>query len=140
MLHRILMRVLKKDFLKAEEKNYFDRMCALASKREKEAADAERGSIKYKQVEYMSYRVGQDFDGVISGVSQWGIYVEEKKSKCEGMVRLRDIGDDFYIYDEKKLRIFGENSGDEYRIGDRIRIKVKSADLELKQIDYQLVK
>ncbi len=70
MLHRILMRVLKKDFIKKEEKGYFDRMCALASRREKEATDAERGSVKYKQVEYMSYRVGQTFDGVVSGVSQ----------------------------------------------------------------------
>lgn len=140
MLHRILMRVLKKDFPKKEEKAYFDRMCELASKREKEAADAERGSIKYKQVEYMSYRVGQTFDGVVSGISQWGIYVEEKKSKSEGMIRLKDLGDDFYIYDEKKSRIFGENSGESYRIGDRIKIKVKDTNMELRQIDYQLIK
>ncbi|MEI6352571.1 MAG: ribonuclease R [Candidatus Nomurabacteria bacterium] len=140
MLHRILMRVLKKDFPKAEEKSYFDRMCDLASKREKEAADAERGSIKYKQVEYMSYRVGQTFDGVVSGVSQWGIYVEEKKSKSEGMIRLKDLGQDFYMYNEKEGRIVGENSGEGWRIGDRIRIKVKGADLDLKQIDYELIK
>lgn len=140
MLHRILMRVLKKDFPKKEEKAYFDRMCELASKREKEAADAERGSIKYKQVEYMSYRVSQTFDGVVSGISQWGIYVEEKKSKSEGMIRLKDLGDDFYIYDEKKSRIFGENSGESWRIGDRIKIKVKGINLELRQIDYELIK
>jgi ribonuclease R len=140
MLHRILMRVLKKDFPKKEEKAYFDRMCDLASKREKEAADAERGSIKYKQVEYMSYRIGQTFDGVVSGISQWGIYVEEKKSKSEGMIRLKDLGDDFYIYDEKKSRIFGENSGESFRIGDRIKIKVKDTKMELRQIDYQLIK
>lgn len=140
MLHRILTRVLKKDFPKAEEKPFFDRMCDLASKREKEAQDAERGSVKYKQVEYMSYRTGQIFDGIVSGVSQWGIYVEEAKSKSEGMVRLRDLGDDFYIYDEKKSRIFGENSGVQFRIGDRIKIKVKSTNLDLKQIDYELIK
>ena len=140
MLHRILMRVLKKDFPKKEEKAYFDRMCDLASKREKEAADAERGSIKYKQVEYMSYRVGQTFDGVVSGISQWGIYVEEKKSKSEGMIRLKDLGDDFYIYDEKKSRIFGENGGEQWRIGDRIKIKVKGINMELRQIDYELIK
>ena len=140
MLHRILMRILKKDFVKKEEKAYFDRMCELASKREKEAADAERGSIKYKQVEYMSYRLGQVFDGVVSGISEWGIYVEEKKSKSEGMIRLKDLGEDFYIYDQKKSRIFGENSGEEYRIGDRIKIKVKNTNLELRQIDYELVK
>ena len=140
MLHRILMRVLKKDFPKKEEKAYFDRMCDLASKREKEAADAERGSIKYKQVEYMSYRVGQTFNGVVSGISQWGIYVEEKKSKSEGMIRLKDLGDDFYIYDEKKSRIFGENGGEQWRIGDRIKIKVKDTNMELRQIDYELIK
>lgn len=140
MLHRILMRVLKKDFPKKEEKAYFDRMCDLASKREKEAADAERGSIKYKQVEYMSARVGQTFDGIVSGISQWGIYVEEKKSKSEGMIRLKDLGDDFYIYDEKKSRIFGENSGENWRIGDRIKIKVKGTNMELRQIDYELIK
>ncbi|MDQ1281750.1 MAG: ribonuclease [Patescibacteria group bacterium] len=140
MLHRILMRILKKDFPKKEEKAYFDRMCDLASKREKEAADAERGSIKYKQVEYMSYRVGQTFDGIVSGISQWGIYVEEKKSKSEGMIRLKDLGDDFYIYDEKKSRVFGENGGEQWRIGDRIKIKVKDTNMELRQIDYELIK
>lgn len=140
ILHRILMRVLKKDWIKKEEKGYFDRMCALASRREKEASDAERGSIKYKQVEYMSYRIGKIFDGVVSGVSQWGIYVEEMKSKSEGMIRLKDLGDDFYIYSEKNSNIVGENSGEEWRIGDRIKIKVKSTNLELRQIDYKLVK
>lgn len=140
MLHRILMRVLKKEFPKAEEKPYFDRMCDLASKREKEAQDAERGSIKYKQVEYMSYRLGQIFEGIVSGVSQWGIYVEEVKSKSEGLIRLRDLGEDFYIYNEKQSKIFGENSGEQFRIGDRVKIKVKNANLDLKQIDYELVR
>jgi len=139
MIHRILMRVLKKEWPKIDEKAFFDRMCSLASKREKEAADAERGSIKYKQVEYMSYRVGQTFEGVVSGVSQWGIYVEEKKSKCEGMIRLKDLGKDFFVYNQKKSCITGENSGEEYRIGDRVKIKVKSANLELRQIDYELI-
>jgi ribonuclease R len=140
MLHRILTRVLKKNFPKSEEKLYFDRMCELANKREKEAQGAERGSVKYKQVEYMSYRLGQIFDGVVSGVSQWGIYVEESKSKSEGMIRLRDLGDDFYIYDEKKSRIFGENSGEQFRVGDRIKIRVKNTNLDLKQIDYELIR
>lgn len=140
MLHRILMRVLKKDWIRAEEKGYFDRMCALASRREKEAADAERGSVKYKQVEYMSYRIGQTFDGIVSGVSQWGIYVEEAKSRSEGMIRLKDLGEDFYIYNEKDSTIRGENGGEQFRIGDRVKIKVKATNLELKQIDYELVK
>lgn len=139
LLHRILMRVLKKDWLETSEKGYLDRMCELASQREKEAQEAERGSIKYKQVEYMSYRVGQEFVGVISGVSQWGVYVEELKSKSEGMVRLRDLGEDFYMYDEKKSLVYGENSGATFRIGDRVKIKVKSTNLDLKLIDYQLL-
>ncbi len=140
ILHRILMRVLKKDWIKKEEKGYFDRMCALASHREKEAADAERGSVKYKQVEYMSYRIGQTFDGVVSGVSQWGIYVEEAKSRSEGMIRLKDLGEDFYIYNEKDSSIRGENGGEQFRIGDRVKIKVKATNLELRQIDYKLIK
>ncbi len=140
LLHRLLFKVLKKDWIKEGDRSYFNRMCEMANKREKEAADAERDSIKYKQVEYMGYRIGQTFPGVVSGVTQWGIYVEEEKSKSEGMIRLKDLGDDFYIYDEKKTRIFGENSGEEYKIGDRVKIKVKNANLEMKQIDYELIK
>ena len=140
LTHRLLMRVLKKDWPQENERRYFEQMCAYGSKREKEAADAERGSIKYKQVEYMSYRVGQIFEGIVSGVSQWGIYVEEKKSRSEGMIRLRDLGDDFYCYNEAQSKIFGENSGEEWKIGNRIKIKVKSVDLEFRLIDYQLIK
>jgi ribonuclease R len=140
LTHRLLIRVLENDFPKAEERSYYDRMCLLASSREKEAADAERGSIKYKQVEYMSYRIGEVFDGVVSGISQWGLYVEEKKSKCEGMVRLKDLGEDFYVFDEKNSRVFGERSGEEWKIGTRVRIKVKNANLEMRVIDYELVK
>ncbi len=139
LTHRLLMRVLTNDVPKETEKAYFDKLCAQASKREKEAADAERGSIKYKQVEYMSYRIGQEFDGVVSGVSEWGIYVEEKKSKCEGMIKLRDLGDDFYIHDKTHGRVFGENSGIEWKIGTPVKIKVKEADLDFRTIDYVLV-
>ena len=139
LTHRILERVLTGDFPKEEERGLFDALCAKASRREKEAADAERGSIKYKQVEYMSYRIGQEFEGVVSGVSEWGIFVEEKKSKCEGMIRLRDLGEDFYVYDQKNGRVFGERSGVEWKIGTPVRIKVKSANLDLRVIDYTLV-
>lgn len=139
LTHRLLMRVLNEDYPKEEERGYFEHLCQLASRREKEAADAERGSIKYKQVEYMSYRIGEEFDGMVTGVSEWGIYVEEKKSKCEGMVRLRDLGDDFYNFDQKGSRVFGERTGVEYKIGTPVRIKVKNANLELRVIDYILV-
>ena len=139
LTHRLLMRVLDGDFPIATERGFYDKLCMQASRREKEASDAERGSIKYKQVEYMSYRVGQEFDGMVTGASEWGIYVEEKKSKCEGMIRLRDLGDDFYNYDQKGGRVFGERTGVEYKIGTPIRIKVKNANLEMRVIDYSLV-
>ena len=139
LTHRLLMRVLANDFPKEEERGYFDKMCLLASRREKEASDAERGSIKYKQVEYMSARLGMEFEGTISGVSDWGLYVEEKKSKCEGMIKLRDLGNDFYVYDQKNMRVFGERTGIEWKIGTPVKIKVKSANLDLRVIDYELV-
>jgi len=139
LTHRLLMRVLEGDYPKEEERGLFDSLCAKASRREKEASDAERGSIKYKQVEYMSYRIGQEFDGMVSGVSEWGIFVEEKKSKCEGMIRLRDLGDDFYNYEQKNSRVYGERSGVEWKIGTPVKIKVKNANLDLRVIDYTLV-
>ncbi len=139
LTHRLLMRVLESDYPKEEERGFYDKLCMQASRREKEASDAERGSIKYKQVEYMSYRIGEEFDGMVSGVSEWGIYVEEKKSKCEGMIRLRDLGDDFYNFDQKGGRVFGERTGVEYKIGTPVKIKVKNANLELRMIDYVLV-
>lgn len=139
LTHRLLMRILEGDYPKLEERGLYDKLCLEASRREKEAADAERGSIKYKQVEYMSYRIGDVFDGMVSGVSEWGIFVEEKKSKCEGMIRLRDLGDDFYNFDQKGGRVFGERTGVEYKIGTPVRIKVKNANLDLRVIDYTLV-
>ena len=139
LTHRLLMRVLTQDYPKPEERGFYEKLCMQASRREKEASDAERGSIKYKQVEYMSYRIGEKFEGMVSGVTEWGIFVEEKKSKCEGMIRLRDLGDDFYNYDQKGGRVFGERTGVEYKIGTPIQIQVKAANLELKVIDYTLV-
>ena len=139
LTHRLLMRVLSGDYPLETERGLYDKLCAQASRREKEASDAERGSIKYKQVEYMSYRIGQEFDGMVSGVSEWGIYVEEKTSKCEGMIRLRDLGTDFYNYDQKGGRVFGERSGIEWKIGTPVKIRVKNANLDLRVIDYELV-
>lgn len=139
LTHRLLMRVLEENYPKEEERGLYDALCAKASRREKEASDAERGSIKYKQVEYMSYRIGQEFEGIISGISEWGVYVEEKKSKCEGMIRLSDLGNDFYVFDQKKGRVFGERTGVEWKIGTPVRIRVKNANLDLRVIDYSLV-
>ena len=139
LTHRLLMRVLEGDYPLESERGLYDKLCMQASRREKEASDAERGSIKYKQVEYMSYRIGQEFDGMVSGVSEWGIYVEEKTSKCEGMIRLRDLGSDFYNFDQKGGRVFGERTGIEWKIGTPVKIKVKNANLDLRVIDYSLV-
>ncbi len=139
LTHRLLMQVLAEEYPKIEERGFYEKLCMQASRREKEASDAERGSIKYKQVEYMSYRIGEEFDGMVSGVSEWGIFVEEKKSKCEGMIRLRDLGDDFYNFDQKGGRVFGERTGVEYKIGTPIKIKVKNANLDLRVIDYVMV-
>lgn len=140
LTHRLLQRILDKDNPKEEEAILLSALCIKASDREKDAADAERGSIKYKQVEYMADRIGQTFDGVVSGISKWGIFVEEKKSKCEGMIRLRDLGEDFFSYIENGNYIKGERSGQAFKIGDRVKLKVLNADIELKQIDYKIVK
>lgn len=139
IVHRLLTEYLANKKIKKELLDYYDKVCLHSSQREKEAADAERASIKYKQVEYMSSRIGQQFDGVISGVSPNGLFVEEKESKCEGMVRLRDIGNDYFEYKEKELAIIGKKSQKAYRIGDRVRFKVTATDLPKRLIDYALV-
>jgi ribonuclease R len=117
----------------------FEKMSRIASEQEKRASDAERASIKYKQVEYMSKRLGKSFTGVISGMTEWGMYVEEVETKCEGLVRMRDMTDDFYIFSEKKLELVGQKRKKTYRLGDKVKIKVASVDLERKNIDYILI-
>lgn len=140
MVHRLLEMYLKGGKLSRDKWALYASLCNFASSREKEAADAERGSIKYKQVEYMSVRLGKEFDGVISGLSEWGVYVSEKESHCEGMVKLGDLGDDYYSFDEKKYEIKGEKTGEIFKLGQAVRFKVTQTDLERKIIDYALVK
>jgi ribonuclease R len=106
---------------------------------ERLATEAERASIKYKQVEYMSDKLERPFDGVISGVTEWGIYVEIIENQCEGMVALRDLEDDFYEYDEENYRIIGRSNGKIYTLGDKVKIEVVKADLQKKQLDFKLV-
>lgn len=139
IVHRLLTEYLTNKHIPKELWEYYDRVCLHSSQREKEAADAERASIKYKQVEYMSTRVGQMFDGVVTGVSQNGLFVEEKETKCEGMVRLRDIGNDYFEYNDKELAIVGKRTRKEYRIGDNVRFKVTNADLNKRMLDYAFV-
>lgn len=103
------------------------------------AANAERSSIKYKQVEFMSDKQGQVFDGVISGVTEWGIYVELNANKCEGMIPIRDLDDDFYEFDEKTYSLIGRRKKRRYRLGDEITVRVGHANLERKQLDFVLI-
>ncbi len=109
------------------------------SEKERSAIDAERDSIKLKQVEYLSDRLGQDFDGVISGVIEKGIFVDLKDIHCEGMIRVSDLSDDYYVYDEKRHCLVGRHKGKEYQLGKEIRVKVVKTDIERRQIDLQLV-
>ena len=139
MIHRLLSSYLAKKKIGKERLVEYEKMALMASEQEKRASDAERASIKYKQVEYMGHRLGKVFDGVISGMTEWGMYVEEIETKCEGLVRMRDMEDDFYVFNEKKLELVGQKKKKSYRLGHRVKIKVKGVDLERKTIDYVLV-
>lgn len=139
IVHRLLTHYLENGTVPKELWEYYDKVCQHSSQREKEAADAERASIKYKQVEYMSTRIGQIFEGTVTGVSTNGLFVEEKETRCEGMARLRDIGNDFYEYNEKEMAIIGKRTRKEYRIGDKVRFKVKNADMVKRMLDYALI-
>lgn len=138
MVHRILYAFLNNQ--PSASKNELEKKCKHSSAMEKKAADAERASIKYKQVEYMKERKGEVFEGVVSGVTEWGIYVETKHTKCEGMINLRSMTDDYYFYDERTLSIVGRKSKKTFRIGTNVKIRVKEADLLKRQIDFELVK
>jgi ribonuclease R len=137
MVHRLLTMYLDGSNIEGREK--YEKLCDHSSKMERLATEAERASTKYKQVEYMSDKLGMPFDGVISGVTEWGIYVEIIENQCEGMVALRDLEDDFYEYDEENYRIIGRSNGKVYTLGDKIKIEVVKADLQKKQLDYKLV-
>ena len=103
------------------------------------AANAERASIKYKQVEYLGERLGNVYDGVISGVTEWGIYVELDENKCEGLVPIRDLADDYYEFDEKNYCLVGRSTHQRYQLGDKVTIQIARADLTKKQLDFVLV-
>ena len=137
MVHRLLARYLAGGRT-AQEAKYED-LCDHSSNMEQIAANAERASIKYKQVEFMGDRMGQEFDGTISGVTEWGLYVEVNENKCEGMIPMRELDDDFYDFDEKAFCLTGRRFLKKYSLGDPIRIKVVRANLERKQLDFALV-
>jgi ribonuclease R len=136
MVHRLLELYLTKGRSVALEK--LEENCQHCSDMEQLASQAERASIKYKQVEFMSERLGNVYDGVISGVTEWGLYVEINENKCEGMVPIRDLGDDYYEFDEKSYCITGRRNKKSYRLGDPIKIQVVRTNLERKQLDFAL--
>lgn len=139
MVHRLTKLYLAGKKAPREMLEEYDTLSLHSSQMEQTATEAERGSVKYKQVEYMTARVGNTYPGTISGVTEWGIYVEEERSKSEGMVRLRDLEDDYYIFDEKTRTITGQRRKKTYRLGDKVKIKVKNANLERRIIDYVFV-
>jgi len=136
MVHRLLSSYLSGEIPGNHER--YEKLCDHSSKMERLASEAERASIKYKQVEYMSERIGKSFEGVISGVTEWGIYVELNENQCEGMIHIRELADDFYEYDEENYCIRGRSTGKVYTLGDRVNIVVVKADLQKKQLDYRL--
>ena len=136
MAHRLLTAYM--DNKRSADQEEIEALCLHSSDMELVATRAERDSIKYKQVEFMSDKIGQIFDGVISGVTEWGIYVEIKENKCEGMIPIRELDDDFYELDEKNYRLIGRRTKREYRLGQELQIEVARANLERKQLDFVL--
>ena len=137
MVHRLLTAYLNRENPGSQEK--YEKQCEHSSKMERLATDAERASVKYKQVEYMSDKTDLVFEGVISGVTEWGIYVEIIENQCEGMVSIRELDDDFYEYDEENYCIRGRSTGRVYMLGDRVKVEVVKADIQKKRLDYRLV-
>ena len=138
MVHRLLSDYI--DNKKSADEEEIEAMCKHCSDMELVATRAERDSIKYKQVEFMSDKIGQVFDGVISGITEWGIYVEINENKCEGMIPIRELDDDFYELDEKNYRLIGRRTKREYRLGQALPIVVMRTNLERKQLDFALAK
>ncbi len=137
MVHRLLARYL--DNGESAKKDKFEEECRYASERELVAADAERTSIKYKLVEFMMDKIGEEYDGHVSGITEWGMYVEIEPTKIEGMVSVRDIQSDFYEFDEARYRLVGKRRHKQFRLGDPVRIRVKSANLEQRLLDFELI-
>jgi ribonuclease R len=136
MVHRLLEKYLNGE--KSADQSEYEEYCQHCSAMEQTASSAERESIKYKQVEFMTGKIGRIYDGVISGVTEWGIYVELNENKCEGLVSTRDLGNDFYVFDEKNYCLRGKRHNLEYRLGDPVRVKISKTNLGKKQLDFVL--
>ncbi|MFH0895185.1 MAG: RNB domain-containing ribonuclease, partial [Bacteroidota bacterium] len=138
MVHRLLDKQLKN--AKAESQDAMEQSCKHSSEMEVRAEKAERESVKFMQARFLSNSIGLIFEGIISGVTKWGIFVELTENHCEGMVRLKDIDDDFYYFDEENYRVVGQRTKNEYRLGDKVFVRIARADAAQRQIDMVLVK
>jgi ribonuclease R/exosome complex exonuclease DIS3/RRP44 len=137
MVHRLLQHYL--DGGNSPQAQTWEDRCKHSSDMESLAANAERDSIKYMQIKFMQDHRDREFAGVISGVTEWGIYVEIIENKCEGMVRIRDIKDDYYTFDERQYAIIGERTKKQYQLGDEVRVMVKYTDLIKRHLDFTLL-
>lgn len=140
MVHRLIKLYLSGKIVPIEKRGEYDTACSHSSKQERVAQEAERASIKYKQVEYIGERLMTPLEGIITGVTEWGVYVEEKVSRAEGLIHIRKLpGNDFYQLNEKTLTLSGRKSKKSYRIGDRVKIQATATDLVKKMIDYEFI-
>jgi len=137
MVHRLLEKYLRNE--KSENEEQYENLCRHASEMERKAIDAERASIKYKQVEFLKDKIGHQYEGIISGVADWGIYVEISENKCEGLIPIRELDDDFYELDEENYCITGRLTRKRYQLGDPITIEISRVDLPRKQVDLLLI-
>jgi ribonuclease R len=137
MVHRLLQHYL--DGGKSPNESEYQDLCSHASEREKRAAGAERASIKFKQVEFMQSMEGETFEGIVTGVTEWGVYVEITQTKCEGMVRISSIEDDFYEYDEKNYCLIGKRNKRIITLGDPLNVVVTKTDIDRRTIDLEIV-
>ena len=140
MVHRLLRRHLDGVTVGPKETAKYEQLSIQSSEREMEAVSAERDSIKFKQVEFLQNRIGEEFDAVITGVADWGIYVQEQGSLAEGMIRLSTITHDYFEHEASKYRVKGQKTGETYRLGDPIRVKLTRADTQERQLDFALVR
>ena len=137
MVHRLLARYL--DGGRSVNHEKLEDQCKHSSSQEQLAANAERASIKYKQVEFLADRLGEIYDGIISGVTEWGLYVELNENKCEGLVPIRDLADDYYDFDERNYCLVGRKTHTRYSLGDRVKVQVARANIEKKMVDFALL-
>jgi ribonuclease R len=137
MVHRLLRRYAERG--RSADQPKTEELCKHSSNMEQLAANAERASIRYKQVEFMQDHLGEIYDGIISGVTEWGLYVEIKENMCEGLVPIRDLADDYYDFDEKNYCLKGRRNNRQYVLGDEVKIQIARTDLDNKQLDFHLL-